>query len=366
MYHRTHPNPELHEFPVPPELEGAGFVDLASQARGRIDGAADLIPLERSETLSYRDNDVYLYRADLFPGGNFKFLSAHATAAELMAGGHADFTFATAGSYGVAMAIALARYGGRGTAITPKNPNREKRKIMEDLGVVVVEHGDNFDQADEYAREYAAEHGATNIHPFAARSNLAGTGVIGLELARRFPGMTDLVLQFGGGSLFGGAGSVMRELKPDVRLHAVQVHGCSPFVNALRTGEDEPVEDLSSHIMPSFFARLGGVGVGRTHPMTLGVGSRLADSADTVTSGSVLATMYDIQQEHGVLPEFAGAVGAERARRLARSGEVAGATIVAVLTGNHADDYPDGWLERKSLARRDEERRAVVAPAPEG
>ncbi|HEX5744468.1 MAG TPA: pyridoxal-phosphate dependent enzyme [Candidatus Saccharimonadales bacterium] len=356
MYHRTHPNPELHEFPMPPELEGVDFVDLASRAHDRLAGAADSIPLERSETLSYGDNEVYLYRADRFPGGNFKFVSATNTAAELIEAGHTDFTFATAGSYGIAMAIALKKYGGRGTAITPSNPNQEKREFMEELGVSVKEYGDNFDQADEYARQYAAEHGATNVHPFASRSNLAGTGAIGLELAERFPGMTDLVLQYGGGSLFGGVGSVVKELRPAVRLHAAQVQGCSPFVNALRDGEARPVEDRSSHIMPSWFARLGGVGVGRTHPFTLGVGSRLADSADTVTSGSVLATMYDVQQEHGVLPELAGAVGAEKARKLARSRNVAGATIVAVLTGNHADDYRQGYLARKSGRRREEER----------
>jgi threonine dehydratase len=272
-----------------------------------------------------------------------------------MEAGRTDFTFATAGSYGIAMALALKRYGGKGTAITPIDPNPDKKAIMEDLGVRVEEHGNNFDQAYGYARRYAEEHGAVNVHPFASLSNLAGTGVIGLELSRRLPGMTDLVLQYGGGSLFGGAGSVMDRLRPDVRLHAAQVHGCSPFVNALRTGEARPVQDRSSHIMPSFFARLGGVGVGRTHPMTLGVGSRLADTAEIVDSGSVLATMHDIQQEHGVLPEFAGAVGAERARRIARSREVAGATIVAVLTGNHADHYVDGYLARKSHRRAAEE-----------
>ncbi len=360
MYHRTHPNPELHEFPMPPELEGVNFVDLASRAHDRLEGAADTIPLERSETLSYGDNEVYLYRADLFPGGNFKFVSATNTAAELMEAGHTDFTFGTAGSYGIAMAIALKRYGGRGTAITPNDPNQEKREIMEGLGVHVEEHGDNFDQADEYARQYAEERGATNVHPFASRSNLAGTGAIGLELAKRFPKMTDLVLQYGGGSLFGGVGSVIKELKPEVRLHATQVYGCSPFVNALRDGEARPVEDRSSHIMPSWFARLGGVGVGKAHPFTLGVGSRLADSADTVTSSSVLATMYDVQQEHGVLPELAGAVGAEMARKLARSRDVSGATIVAVLTGNHADEYPGDYLARKSNRRQDEERYSMT------
>lgn len=359
MYNRLNRNPELHEFPVPAELEGLDFVDLATEARDRFNGRAalTLTPLERSDTLSYGSNSVLIMRADQLPGGCFKYLSAMTAVAEMVDGGHDEFTLATAGSYGIGVGYAINTFGGRATAFVPKDSNREKQEIMHGLGVDVVELEDchNFDEANEYARNYAEQEGSAYLHPFASVPNIAGTGVLGLELTEQSPDMTHLAVQFGGGSLANGMGSVIKQLRPDVHVAAVQVAGCSPFADSLRLGEVCEATDISSHIMDSFFARLGGVGVGKVHPMTLGLGSRVVDSVYTVSSGSVYATMHDVQQEHDVLPEFAGAVGLEMARKLARTHGIEDATIVAVLTGNHADNYGSDYLARKSNRRKHEE-----------
>lgn len=347
--------PELHKFPLSPEAGAADMSELADQARERLAGTVLPTPLEPSAALSYGDNTVLVKRADRLPGGCFKYLSAMNSVAVLVEAGHENFSLATAGSYGIGVAHAINTYGGHATAFVPEGSNPEKRGIMRAMGVEVVEQGGNFDETDEYARGYAERQGLTYLHPFASLSNWAGTGVIGLEVGEQCPDMTDVVLQFGGGSLFNGVGSVIKQWKPDARLSAVQVKGCSPFVDSVRTGEVRESRDHSSHIMPSWFARLGGVGVGRVHPMTLGGGSQLVDRVDIAQSSHVYATMHDFQQEHGVLPEFAAAVSLEGARRLARSHGLEGATIVAVLTGNHPDDYLDGYLEGQSDRRRRDE-----------
>lgn len=358
MYHAPDRNPDIHQFPLAPGLEGLDFVDLSTMAQERLQGVGAVVtPLQRSEVLSHGDNDVFIKRADELPGGCFKFLSAMNSVAELRAEGHEDLVVATAGSYGIGVGYAIRAYGGRARAFVPQGSNPEKQEIMRSLGVDVVELEDrhNFDDANDYAQRYAESEGATYMHPFASIGNIAGTGVLGLELDEHAPDMTHLAIQFGGGSLESGLGSVVKSLRPDVHVAAVQVHGCSPFVDSVRSGEVRVAEDISTHIMASWFQRLGGVGVGKTHPLTLGIGSRAADSVDTVPSGSVMATMYDVQQEIGVLPEFAGAVGLEMARKLAHSPRLEGAKIVAVLTGNHADDYRDGYLEGMSRRRRADE-----------
>ncbi len=346
---------ELHTFPLPPELEGIDLVDLSRQAQDRFRGKIAVTPLELSETLSYGDNEVWIKRADQLPGGNFKSLSATNTIAGHAEVGHDRYAFATAGSYGIGVGYATDLYGGRPTAFVPEGSNQEKWGIMHALGVEVIERGSNFDEANEHARQYAKERGSEYLHPFASAANLAGTGVLGLELDEQSPEMTHVVLQFGGGSLAGGVGSVIKQLRPEVHIETVQVGGCSPFVDSVHSGEVRDAKDRSSHIMPSYFARLGGVGVGKTNPMTLGVASRVADSANTVRVDHVLATMYDVEQDHGVLPEFAGAVGLEQARQLARSRDLSGATIVAVLTGAHPDEYRPGYLESLSGRRSKEE-----------
>jgi threonine dehydratase len=346
---------ELHAFPVPVELEGANFVDLSRQARDRFLENIAVTPLERSEMLSYGDNDVYIKRADQLPGGNFKSLSATNTIAGHAKAGHDRYAFATAGSYGIGIGYATDLYGGRPTAFVPEGSSQEKWDIMQALGVEVIESGSNFDQANEHARQYAEEHSSEYIHPFASVANLAGTGVLGLELDEQSPEMTHVVLQFGGGSLVGGVGSVIKQLRPEVHIETVQVAGCSPFVDSVRSGEIIEAKDRSSHIMPSYFARLGGVGVGKTHPLTLGVGSRAIDTVGTIWSRDVYATMHDVREESGVLPEFAAAVSLEGARQLARSRDIEGATIVAVLTGNHADEYREGYLEGMSAHRQQDQ-----------
>lgn len=342
---------------MPAEMDGLDLARLSSSAKAAFGGAAITTPLVRSETLSYGDNDVLVKRADLLPGGCFKFLSAMCSVAGLSESERGHIVFATAGSYGIGVGHAINSYGGHATAIMPEGSNEEKQAIMEGLGVeiVVPEGCVNFDEAEEYAQRYSQQHGATRIHPFASRNNAIGTGILGVELDRQSPGMTHVVLQFGGGSLTTGVGMALRQLRPEVHVAAAQVRGCSPFVDSVRTGEVEEADDISSHIMPSFFARLGGVGVGKTHPMTLGAASHVVDSADIVTSGSVYATMHDVNEELGVLPEFAGAVGLEEARALARTPGIEGATIVAILTGNHADDYKLDYLARKSGRRAQEE-----------
>jgi threonine dehydratase len=341
-------------------LEGADLIASAMEARERLSDLADSTPLEASETLSYGSNRVLVKRADHLPGGCFKFLSAVNAVAGLREEGYEDFYVPTAGSYGIGVGHAVQIHGGRARAVMPEGANPEKRQLMGEMGVEVLEYGDNFDQADAYARQLAEESDGKYLHPFASTRNLAATGVLGLELGEQSPDMTHLALQVGGGSLFGGAGPVIKGLRPDVQLGAFQVTGCSPFVDSLRSGEVREARDVSSHIMPSWFAKLGGVGVGKTHPLTLGVGSRAADFADTVSSADVYATMHDFRQEHGVLPEFAAAVGLEGARKLARSRSLSGATIVAVLTGNHADSYREGYLESMSGRRQKDESRFLV------
>jgi threonine dehydratase len=355
MPNLSQPTQELHVFPVAPELEGVDFVDLSRRAQDRFAGKVAVTPLERSETLSYGDNSVFIKRADQLPGGCFKFLSASTAVAELTDEGHEEFAFATAGSYGIAAGHAINTYGGQGTGFVPIGTNKEKQQAMRDLGIDVIEYDGNFDETNEYARQYAEERGIKYLHPYASLANIAGTGILGLELDDQCPGMTYLVSQFGGGSLSGGLGSVIKQLRPDVRFDVVQVAGCSPFVDSVLSGTVQEAVDISTITSKSYFSKLGGVGVGKTDPMTLGISSRIVDSVDTVRIDRVYATMHDVQEDHGVLPEFAAAVSLERARKLARSHDVAGATIVAVLTGACPDEYPVGYLEGMSGRRQQDE-----------
>lgn len=347
-------NQTLHQFPLLPEVEGLDFTTLAETARDRLAPHIGITTLEYSPVLSYKDNSVFVKRTDELDGGNFKSHSAKSAVADLMENGHEDFSLATAGSYGIGVAYAVQLFGGRPIAFVPENSNKKKQAMMLDMGVDVREYGANFDEALEEARRYSAAHKITLLHPFADVRNFAGTGIIGLEILEQCPDMDYLVTQFGGGSLTCGVGGVVKQQRPDVELVVAQAAACDPFVKAVETGDTEPVTDPMKWGR-SYFNSLGGVGVGKTDPMTLGLGSHLADKTVRVQLNEVYATMHDFEQEHGVLPEAAAAHGLEAARQLARTPGLEGATIVAVLTGANPDDYPTGYLAAASRRRQSNE-----------
>jgi threonine dehydratase len=351
MLTHTHPDlhQRLHEFPLTPEVEGIDFVDLAQQASERFAGKniMERLWMEPSETLSHGDNEVYVLRTDDLPSGGFKFLSAGNSAAEALEAGHTEVVTATAGTFGTALGhsdIAV-------TAFMPVGGSPGKKQAMEDLGVTVTEQGSNVDETRVAALQYAEKSGKKFLDPYAALSNLAGTAILGLAIARLKPDLTDVVTQFGGGSAHGGVAPVVRQLIPEARLSVVQVAGCSPFVDSVLTGEIHEAKDAQTR-HSSYLRKLGGVGVGKLHPLTLGHGSRYVDRVSKSYIDQVYATMHDYEQEHGDLPEFAAAVGLEGARRLARTPGLQGATIVALFTGGRPEAYLPGYLANMSHRRK--------------
>jgi threonine dehydratase len=355
MLNQLNPSPELHEFPMPTELDPTDLVPpLAKQARNRFAGETILTSLEESEVLSHGSNQVFILRADELPGRCFKYLSAMNSVAELVETGHREFTFATAGSYGIGVGHAINAYGGEATAFIPVGANPAKQSAMRELGVTVEEYGGNVDEALEHASSYAEQQQIKLLHPYASLPNLGGTGILGEDIVQKCPDITDLVLQLGGGSLAGGVAPIVKKYRPDARITVVQVDGCSPFVDSVRSGEVRESKDVWRR-GGSYFSRLGGVGVGRTDPMTLGIVSRVVDAVGTMPIDHVYATMYDYEQARGVTPEFAAAVGLNAARKLARTPGVEKAKIVAILTGANPDIYRPDYLERMSHRRQEEE-----------
>jgi threonine dehydratase len=355
MLNQLSPSQELHEFPLPAELSSIDSIHLlAKQARSRFAGETILTRLEESEVLSYGTNRVLVLRADELPGHCFKYLSAMNSVADLVENGHREFTFATAGSYGIGVGHAINTYGGEATAFVPVGASPAKQSTMRELGVTVEEYGSNVDEALEHASRYAEQQQVKLLHPYASLANLGGTGILGEDIAKKCPDVTDLVLQLGGGSLAGGVAPVVKKYRPGSRITVVQAEGCSPFVDSMRSGEVQESKDVWRR-GGSYFSRLGGVGVGRTDPLTLGVVSRVVDAVGTVRIDHVYATMYDYEQAHGVQPEFAAAVGLSAARDLARTRGVEEATIVAVFTGANPDTYRPNYLERMSSRRHEEE-----------
>ena len=83
----------------------------------------------------------------------------------------------------------------------PAGASVAKIAAVEAFGAEVLIGGDSVDTAVAHARTYAAEHGATFVHPFDDLDVLIGQAGVGLELCEQVPDLAKVIVPVGGGGL---------------------------------------------------------------------------------------------------------------------------------------------------------------------
>lgn len=106
---------------------------------------------------------------------------------------------ATRGNHGQSIATAAALHGVAVTIVVPRGNSREKNAAMRAQGATLIEHGDDFQAAREYAEELARRDG---LHPVPSYDDrlVAGVATCGLELLRAVPELDTVYVPIGLGS----------------------------------------------------------------------------------------------------------------------------------------------------------------------
>ncbi|HEY2778843.1 MAG TPA: threonine ammonia-lyase [Gaiellaceae bacterium] len=193
-------------------------------ARARLGGRARVTPVYGSETLSkLTGGRVWLKAENLQRTGSFKIRGAVNKLATLdEAERAAGVIAASAGNHGQAVAWAARELGISATVFMPQDAPNSKLEATQSYGAETVLTGVLFDDALAAATERAAETGATFVHAFEDPLVIAGQGTIGLELTDRLPDAKTFLIPIGGGGLAAGIATVLRALRPDVRIVGVQ------------------------------------------------------------------------------------------------------------------------------------------------
>ena len=94
----------------------------------------------------------------------------------------------------------------------------------------------------EEMRSYVLEHGWKRepyafIHPWFDHDLRAGHGTIGLEIIADLPDVDTVYIPVGGGGLICGVGSALKELKPSVRVVAVEPEACPALYESFQAGK---------------------------------------------------------------------------------------------------------------------------------
>ena len=233
---------------------------------------------------------------------------------------------ATRGNHGQGVALAAARRGWTATIVIPHGNSREKNRAMQALGAELVEHGDDFQAANEYATELAADRGLHKVASF-DRLLVVGTGTYALEMFEAAPELDMVFVPVGLGSSICGVIAARAALGLKTKIVGVVAQASPSYALSFAAGKVVPHE-AGTKIADGLACRL---------PVeeALEVMLKHVDRFVEVSEDEIGSAMRAIYEDTHNVAEGAGA--SSIAAVLKQRNEVEGKRVGAVLTGGNVD-----------------------------
>lgn len=296
-------------------------------ARARLAHGLRLTPCSPAPALAeMAGRRIWLKRDDLQRTGSFKERGArHALLCLTEAERAGGVIAASAGNHALGLAYHGAQFGVRVTVVMPVHAPAVKIARCRSLGAEVVLQGNSFEEALAAARDRAVATGATSIHPFDDVRVIAGQGTMALEILEQAPELDTIVVPVGGGGLLAGVATVVKTLRPDVRVIAVEPEAAAGFLAAHRAGRPTRLDTVNTLADGLAVSCVGGT----THA----VAAPLVDDMVTVSEAELGEAMALLARICGAVVEGAGAA----ALAAVLAGKIRGRAVVLPVCGRNID-----------------------------
>lgn len=309
------------------------MIDLGAirRAAERISGKVHRTPLLSAASIGERAGAIRLYLKceSLQKTGSFKPRGALNKILSLSPEERdRGLVTVSAGNHAQAVAWAARVAGAAATVVMPGDAPRSKIEAVKGYGGEIVFHDDRptlFDRLNEVK----TARGLTFVHPFDDPTVLAGAGTVGLEILEDLPEAAVVVVPVGGGGLLGGVASAVKQIRPAVRIVAVELEAGPGLGPALAAGKPVPVnrphDTLADGLTPPFVGAL-----------PLEIARQAVDEVRTVTEEEIVEAMRLLLTRAKLFVEGSGA--AATAALLAGKVRVSpGTAVVAIVSGGNID-----------------------------
>jgi threonine dehydratase len=308
-------------------------------------------------------NTVVLKREDQQPVKSFKLRGAYNRMSQLSDEQlKAGVIAASAGNHAQGMAYAAARKKIRATIVMPETTPDIKVDAVRRFGgewVNIVQYGTSFDQASDKAKELSVEQGLTMIPPFDDPDVIAGQGTIAREMLEQHPELDTLFVAVGGGGLAAGIAVYVKQLRPEVKIVAVESAESACLQAALEAGKPVP--------LPSVGIFADGVAVKIMGQETFRLCQQYVDEVITVSNDEICAAIKDIFDDTRVIAEPAGALSVAAIRKYSQAHNLSGQHLGGILCGANINFHTLRYVsERCELGEGKEAVFAVKIPEKTG
>jgi len=319
-------------------------------------------PLETAALLSKSQNNrVFLKREDLQSVFSFKLRGAYNRIFQLtQAKKVKGVVAASAGNHAQGVALAAKKLGLKATIVMPKTTPGIKVDAVKSYGAKIILIGDNYDEACEYATEYAHKQKLDFIHPYDDIDVIAGQGTVGLEIVRQHGDFIDAVfVPVGGGGLIAGVGAIVKYLSPKTKVIGVEPADAACMAAAFEKNR----RVVLGHV--GIFA--DGVAVKQVGKETFRVAKQCVDEMVTVTTDEICAAIKDIFDDTRSITEPAGALAVAGLKKYVARKKLKGKTLIAINSGANMNfDRLRHVSERAEIGEQREALFAVTIPERPG
>ena len=301
-----------------------------------IEAAAQVVYRDFAPTPQYRwallserlGTDCWLKHENHTPVGAFKIRGGLTYFDQLARRGALprEVVSATRGNHGQSMGWAARRHGVACTIVVPRGNSVEKNAAMRALGVTLIEHGSDFQEAREHAMQIAAERGAHMVPSFHA-DLLRGVSTYWWEFLRAVPQLDVVYVPIGQGSGACSAIAAKLALGHGVRVVGVVSSHATTYADSVAAGRvvEAPVTTQLADGMACRVADAAALTIIAPH----------IDHIVQVSDNEVAAAMRALFTDTHNVAEGAGA--AAFAAALQEKDRLAGQTVGVALTGGNVD-----------------------------
>ncbi len=329
------------------------YKKMIADASTRVYEIARITSLDFASEVSNRHgNNIWLKREDQQPVFSYKLRGAYNLMASLSGTERQKGVIAaSAGNHAQGVALAGKKLGIEAVIVMPKTTPEIKITAVRRLGAEVVLHGNNYDEAKDYAIAVAEDQGKSYIPPYDHPVVIAGQATVAVEILQQHPAQPDIIfVPVGGGGLIAGIVAHLQDVAPDITIIGVEPDEAPCMHAALEAGERVELEHIG------IFA--DGAAVRQAGEEPFRIIKDVVDEIMLVNIDEICAAVKDIFEDTRSIPEPAGALALAGLKQYVAREEIKDKELVAIFSGANVNF--DRLRHIAELAALGENREALI------
>ena len=232
---------------------------------------------------------------------------------------------ASAGNHAQGVALSAKKCNLHATIVMPITTPQIKIDSVKNYGAEVILHGDNYDEAHNFALTLSTKHNLTFIHPFDDLEVIAGQGTIAIELLEQLKKIDYIFVAVGGGGLIAGISNYIKSINPSIKIIAVEPENSNCFEEAMKKKRPVKLKEVG------IFA--DGVAVKKIGETTFKLAKDVVDDCVLVTTDEICAGIKDIYDDIRAIAEPAGALSTAGIKKYIKKHNIKNKQFVSILCG---------------------------------